>query len=77
MDYPRALDSFPEDRGLGVRDCILQNCFEISSGNVECSRLFRPLRTIGRLRPISCEVKDKENGGHVDAKFNGRCHLII
>ncbi len=20
MDYPRALDSFPEDRGLGVRD---------------------------------------------------------
>ena len=22
MDYPRALDSSPEDRGLGVRDCI-------------------------------------------------------
>ena len=21
MDYPRALDSSPEDRGLGVRDC--------------------------------------------------------
>ncbi len=21
MDYPRALDSCPEDRGLGVRDC--------------------------------------------------------
>ena len=23
MDYPRALDSSPEDRGLGVRDCEL------------------------------------------------------
>ena len=22
MDYPRALDSSPEDRGLGVRDCV-------------------------------------------------------
>ncbi len=25
MDYPRALDSSPEDRGLGVRDCIRTN----------------------------------------------------
>ena len=23
MDYPRALDSSPEDRGLGVRDCLM------------------------------------------------------
>ena len=23
MDYARALDSSPEDRGLGVRDCLL------------------------------------------------------
>ncbi len=25
MDYPRALDSSPEDRGLGVRDCLPGN----------------------------------------------------
>ncbi len=26
MDYPRALDSSPEDRGLGVRDWRLSDC---------------------------------------------------
>ncbi len=54
MDYPRALDSSPEDRGLGVRDCISHipelsillvkiagSGYEIGSGDVlTTTRLF-------------------------------------
>ncbi len=28
MDYPRALDSSPEDRGLGVQDCVQTKTIE-------------------------------------------------
>ncbi len=50
MDYPRAIDSSPEDRGLGVRDCVIT----IVESKTIVERLYRVTCRPTRPKFITC-----------------------